>query len=30
MVDPAASNGDTLVDPALIVYPIHVDYEEEW
>jgi len=27
MVDAAASNNDTLVDKAVIVYPIHVDYE---
>jgi len=30
MVDFAASNNDTLVDSAVTVYPIHIDYEEEW
>jgi len=29
-VDPAAANSDTLVDSAVTVYPIYIDYEEEW
>jgi len=30
MVNPAASNSDTLTDLAVTVYPIHIEYEEDW
>jgi len=29
-VDPAAFSSDTLVDSAVTVYPIRIDYEEQW
>ena len=29
-VDPAASKSDTLINSAVTVYPVHIDYEEEW
>jgi len=28
--DPAAPNSDTFADLAVIFYPIHIDFEEEW
>jgi len=28
-VDPTTSYSDNLVDSAVTVYPIHIDYEEE-
>ena len=30
IVDLAASNNDTLVNSAVTVYPIHINYEEQW
>jgi len=29
-VDPAAANSDTPIDPAVTVYPMHVDCVQEW
>ena len=29
-VDPAAPDSNTLVDSAMTVYPIHIDYEDGW
>ena len=29
-IDPGAPKSDTLVDSAVTVYPIYIDYDEEW
>jgi len=28
--DPAAASSDALVDSAVTIHPIHIDYDVEW